>query len=118
MHQILEAVLTQAGDAQSSPAGGLGMFLPLILIFVVFYFLMIRPQAKQQKKHQEFVSSLKKGDEVVTTGGVIGRVVQVEDRAVQIDVGGGMKLRIVKAQIVGAWTEKGAIEPAKAEAKK
>jgi preprotein translocase subunit YajC len=117
MHPILEVSLAQANGQPASPGGAFGMFLPLILIFVVFYFLMIRPQAKQQKKHQEFLGGLKKGDEVVTNGGIIGKVVLVEDRAVQVDVGGGTKLRVLKAHIAGAWSETAAA-PVKAEAKK
>lgn len=116
MNAIFQSVLAQAGDG--APGGGLISFAPLLLIFVVFYFLMIRPQAKQQKKHQAFLGGLKKGDEVVTQGGIIGRVALVEDRAVQLDVGGGTKLRVLKPNIAGAWVERGAAEQAQAEAKK
>jgi preprotein translocase subunit YajC len=116
MHPIFEAFLAQTAPAgqQQNPVMA---FLPFIAIAVVFYFVFFRPQAKQQKKHQAFLGGLKKGDEVVTNGGVIGRVFAVEDRTVQIDVGGGNKLRVLKANIVGEWVERGA-EPVKAEAKK
>jgi preprotein translocase subunit YajC len=112
MHSILHAFL-----AQTAPGGqGLGqMLIPLAAIAVVFYFLMIRPQQKQQKKHQAFVGGLKKGDDVVTQSGILGKVASVEDRTVTLDVGAGTKIRILKAQVAGQWIEKPAAE---AEAKK
>jgi preprotein translocase subunit YajC len=116
MHPIFEAFLAQTADGQPQQNPVMA-FLPFIAIAVVFYFVFFRPQAKQQKKHQSFLSGLKKGDEVVTNGGVVGRVFAVEDRTVQLDVGGGTKLRVLKGNIVGEWVEK-AVEPAKVEAKK
>lgn len=118
MHSALNAFLSQTADAQpAGPLGGLGGFLPFILIALVFYFIFFRPQQKQAKQHQSFLGSLKRGDEVVTQGGIVATVVQVEDRTVVVDVGGGTKLRVVKAQIVGQWK---AVDPqqAKPEAKK
>jgi preprotein translocase subunit YajC len=116
MHPVLHAFLSQTapeGQAQNPIMG----FLPFILIAVVFYFVFFRPQAKQAKKHQSFLSGLKKGDEVVTQGGIVGTVVLVEDRTVLVDVGGGTKLKILKAQIAGQWNPV-ATAPVKAEAKK
>jgi preprotein translocase subunit YajC len=115
MHPVLHAFLSQTADGQAqSPIVG---FLPFILIAVVFYFVFFRPQARQAKHHQSFLSALKKGDEVVTQGGIIGTVVLVEDRTVTVDVGGGTKLRILKTQVSGQWKP---VETAaaKAEAKK
>jgi preprotein translocase subunit YajC len=119
MSPVLHAFLSQtAPDAQpSGPFGAAGTFLPFILIAFVFYFIFFRPQQKQAKQHQAFLGSLKKGDEIVTQGGIVGTVVLVEDRTVTIDVGSGTKLRIVKGQISGQWKVP---EPqqAKLEAKK
>jgi preprotein translocase subunit YajC len=84
------------------PAGGTGQsnplvtFLPLILVFVVFYFFMIRPQMKKQKETNAYRSSLKRGDKVVTTGGLYGRVYEVKDNYVTLDVGGDIKLKVDK----------------------
>jgi preprotein translocase subunit YajC len=110
MASILTALLAQtAPDAgQQNPIFTL---VPFVLIAVVFYLVFFRPQQKQMKKHQEFVNQLQKGQDVVTNGGIIGKVFQVEDRAVTLDIGGGTKLRVVKAQVAAAWTEKG--EPEK-----
>ncbi len=118
MHPGFAAFLAQtAPPTQTSPFGSLTGLLPLLAIFVLFWFLFIRPQSRQQKEHANFVASLKKGDEVVTQGGIIGTVTLVEDRTVTVDVGGGTKLRILKAQVAGQWKPVEA-QPAKAEAKK
>jgi preprotein translocase subunit YajC len=85
---------------QPAGAGGqtnpLVTFLPLILVFVVFYFFMIRPQMKKQKEMTSYRSSLKKGDKVITTGGIYGKIYEVKDNYVTVDVGGDVKLRIGK----------------------
>ena len=115
MHPVLHAFLSQTADGQA--ANPIATFLPFILIALVFYFVFFRPQAKQAKQHQAFLGALKKGDEVVTQGGIVGTVVLVEDRTVTIDAGAGTKLRVVKAQVAGQWK---AVEsqPLKVEAKK
>jgi len=88
------------------PAGAAGesnplvTFLPLILVFVVFYFFMIRPQMKKQKDMNKYRSSLKKGDKVVTTGGLYGRVYEVKETTVTMDVGGDIKLKIDKNAVL------------------
>jgi preprotein translocase subunit YajC len=102
MSPVLHAFFAQtAPEAQQSP--GITSFLPFILIALVFYFVFFRPQSKQAKAHKEFLVALKKGDEVVTQGGIIGTVTLVEDRTVTVDVGGGTKLRILKNQIGSQW---------------
>jgi preprotein translocase subunit YajC len=75
-------------------------FLPLILVFVVFYFFMIRPQMKKQKELTNYRNSLKKGDKVITTGGIFGRVIEVKDYYVTVDVGGDVKLKIDKNAVI------------------
>jgi len=88
------------------PAGGAGQsnplltFLPLILVFVVFYFFMIRPQMKKQKEMTSYRSSLKKGDKVVTTGGIYGRIYEVKDNYVTMDVGGDVRLKVDKSALL------------------
>jgi preprotein translocase subunit YajC len=117
MHPLL-----QAFHAQTAPDGQaqnpIMAFLPFILIAVVFYFVFFRPQSRQAKQHQAFLGALKKGDEVVTQGGIVGTVVLVEDRTVTIDAGQGTKLRVMKAQIAGQWKATEAAPAQKAEAKK
>lgn len=116
MHPVLHAFLSQTAT-EGQPQPGL-LSNPLVLLpifFLIFYFLMIRPQQKQQKQHQAFLGGLKKGDEVVTQGGIVGTVFLVEDRIVTIDVGGGTKIRVMKAHVAGGLKTP---ETTQAEAKK
>ena len=76
-------------------------FLPLILIFAVFYFLIMRPQAKKQKELQRMLGELKKGDEVVTSGGIIGRVTGVKDTELVLQVQEGVRIRVLRSAITG-----------------
>jgi preprotein translocase subunit YajC len=102
MHSILTAFLAEtAPDAASS----LMQLVPFVLIAVVFYLVFFRPQQKQVKKHQEFVSQLQKGQDVVTQGGIIGKIFQVDDKTVTLDLGGGNKVRFLKGQVSGTWSD-------------
>lgn len=85
---------------QPEGSNTLTAFLPLILIFVIFYFFMIRPQVRKQKELSTYRNALQKGDKVVTTGGIFGKIVEVKDNIVTIDVGGDVKLRIDKSAIL------------------
>ena len=114
MDPVLHAFLSQTAPQAQAP-NPIVSFLPFILIAVVFYFVFFRPQQKQAKQHQTFLGALKKGDEVMTQGGIIGVVHLVEDRTVTLDVGGGTKLRVLKTQVAGPWK---AAEAQQAEAKK
>jgi preprotein translocase subunit YajC len=88
------------------PAGGAGQsnplitFLPLVLVFVVFYFFMIRPQMKKQKEMTNYRNSLQRGDKVITTGGIYGRVYEVKDNYVMLEVGGDFKLKVDKSALI------------------
>lgn len=91
-------LLAAAGTAAAQPPIWL-QILPWVAIFAVFWFLMIRPQLRQQKAHQEKVAGLKKGDEVVTAGGLVGKITKVEDQFVELELAKGMKVRAVKNTI-------------------
>jgi len=81
-------------------AGGLTSFVPLILIFAIMYFLMIRPQQKKMKEHRSMVDSLRKGDQVVTAGGLIGKVFKVkEDGIVEVDLAEGVRVKVRQGTI-------------------
>jgi preprotein translocase subunit YajC len=80
--------------------GGLMSFLPLVLIIVVFYFFMIRPQMKKQKELRKFREDLKKGDKIVTTGGIYGKVLEIQERAIIMEVEGHNRLKVDKAAVV------------------
>jgi len=90
--------------AQATPAGGsapnpLMTFLPLIVLFGVFYFLMIRPQMKRQKEHRNMVSALSKGDEVVTNGGIAGRVEEVGESFITVEIAPNVKIKLQKSAV-------------------
>ncbi len=77
-----------------------GQFLPLILIFAIMYFLLIRPQQKKMKDHQKMVAALRRGDQVVTQGGMIGKVAKVkDDKEIEVEIAEGVKVRVVKATV-------------------
>lgn len=92
-----------------------GMLIPILATLAIMYFLVIRPQQKQARDTQTMLSSLKKGDEVVTTGGILGRIHQVDDKTVIIDVGGGTKLKVLKSAIANKGSATEAAAPAKPE---
>ena len=80
--------------------GGIEQFIPLILIFAIMWFLLIRPQQKKIKEHAAMVQALRRGDQVVTQGGVIGKVVKVkEDGEVEVEIADGVKVRVVQSTI-------------------
>ena len=85
--------------------------LPLVIIFVVFYFLLIRPQQKRQKEHKDMVAKLTTGDEVVTAGGVLGKVADVGDSFIRVDIANGVQI-IVQRHTIGAVLPKGTIKNA------
>jgi preprotein translocase subunit YajC len=88
------------GSQGASGQGGQIMaFLPLILLFAVFYFLLIRPQQKRAKTHKQFIENLKKGDRVVTSGGMYGTITGVTDDSVTIEVAEKVRIRILKSAI-------------------
>ena len=98
----MAAAPQQQGDALMG-------FLPLIVIFIVFYFLLIRPQSKKAKEHREMVAALAKGDEVVTNGGMLGRISKVGENFVEVDVAEGVTVK-VQRQAVANLMPKGTIK--------
>lgn len=80
-------------------SGGIMNFLPMILIVVVFYFFMIRPQMKKAKDHKKFIAELKKGDKVITTAGIHGKIVDLNETTILVETEGGGKIRFDKAAV-------------------
>lgn len=87
------------GAASQGPLGGLGMFLPMVLVFGIFYLLMIRPQQKQRKQQQQMVGALKKGDEVVTTAGIHGKIHGVADNIITLEIADNIRIKLDKQQV-------------------
>ena len=96
-------LLTTAAAAAPAPGGASAFFVqvfPLVLIFVIFYFLLIRPQSRRMKQHREMLANLKKGDDVVTGGGIRARVTRLlDDNEVELEIAQGVKVRAVKGTI-------------------
>jgi preprotein translocase subunit YajC len=93
----------RAAGAAADPMAGMMSLLPLVLIFVLFYVLFIMPQRKQQKQHQALLQALKKGDEVVTTGGIFGNIVgfNESDNTVFLKLGDNVKIEVQRSAIAG-----------------
>ena len=87
----------QSGAAQAPSL--IGSLLPLILIFAVFWFLLIRPQQKRQKEHKQMVEALAKGNEVITNGGLLGRITKVSDHFVTLEIADGIEVRVQRVSI-------------------
>ena len=108
---ISPAFAQAAGGATSADA--LGGILPLILIFVVFYFLLIRPQQKKMKEHKALLNSVRRGDKIVTGGGIMGTITKVvNDDEVQVEIADGVKVRVQRGMISSVVSK---TEPAKAD---
>jgi len=94
-------MMMQAAPA-SAPGGTIGVLVgiaPWLLIFVIFYVLMIRPQQQRVKQHQAAINAVKKGDDVITGGGIRGRVTKVSDDEAEIEIAQGVKIRVIKSTI-------------------
>jgi preprotein translocase subunit YajC len=94
---ITEA-FAQSGAASTGP-GMIIQFAPILLIFVIMYFLILRPQQTKAKLHREMVANLRRGDTVVTSGGLIGKVAKVDDSEVLVELAEGMRVRVVRGTI-------------------
>jgi preprotein translocase subunit YajC len=110
---LISNAYAQAAAGAQDPSGGLMGLLPIVLMFIVLWFLMIRPQMKKAKEHQKMVSELQKGDEVVTQGGMVGRIVKVGESYVTLEIAegkdGAIEVQIQK-QAVGTLLPKGTLK--------
>ena len=95
---IPDAFAQSAGGA--TPGGQYAPLVMMVIFIVIFYFLLIRPQNQRAKKHKEMLGAMKKGDTVVTQGGIIGKVFKIADDEVTIDAGEGVKFRLVRSMVV------------------
>ena len=93
---FIENLYAAGGSAPGGPAA-IAQFVPLILIFVVFYFLLIRPQQKKAKQHREMLQALKKGDEVITAGGLYGKIVGVTDEFLTLEIADNIKIKVARS---------------------
>ena len=91
--------MAQGGGAPQGGAGGFSSFIPLILMFVIFYFLLIRPQQKKAKEHREMISNLKKGDRIVTSGGLYGRITGMDENTLTVEIADKVRVKIARGNV-------------------
>jgi len=94
-----------AGGAEQQAGGGMEGIIMLVIMFAIFYLLLIRPQQKRAKQHKELVESLKSGDQVVTAGGIHGKIVAVQDDIITLEVASNVRIKINRPSIVGTKTD-------------
>ena len=97
MDFLISTAYAQA--ATSSPQSALMQFLPIVVLFIAFYFLLIRPQTKKAKEHREMVAKLAVGDEVVTTGGILGRITEAGETFVSVEIAQGVTIKVQRFQV-------------------
>lgn len=93
------------GGAQGQQGTGFGALVPLILMFVIFYFLLIRPQQKKQKQHRQMLDNIKKGDHIVTSGGLYGTVAGITDTVVTLEISEKVRVKVGRSYIAGKVNE-------------
>lgn len=93
------AQATNGGSAAGGTAAIFNMVFPLVLIFVIFYFLLIRPQQRRMKQHQNMLAAVKPRDTAVTNGGLIGKVTKVDDNEVELEIAQGVRVRVMKGML-------------------
>jgi len=91
----------QGGAAGGQGQGGFGAFVPLILMFVIFYFLLIRPQQKKSKEHKSMIESLKKGDRIITSGGLHGRITGISDNTLTVEIADKVRVKVNRGNVSG-----------------
>jgi preprotein translocase subunit YajC len=108
---ISSAFAQSNGAAAPGGASFIVQLLPLVLIFAVFYFLLIRPQQKKMKEQRALIDAVKKGDQVITAGGMVGKVVRVDEGYVDVEIAQGVKVKVVKSTLSDV-VQPGSIKPA------
>ncbi|MDJ0815373.1 MAG: preprotein translocase subunit YajC [Desulfobacterales bacterium] len=88
-----------AGGAGGEGAGGFAGFIPLILMFVIFYFLLIRPQQKRTKEHRQMISNLKKGDRIITSGGLHGRITGMDESTLTVEIADKVRVKVARGNV-------------------
>lgn len=91
----------QGGGAGGEGAAGFTGFIPLILMFVIFYFLLIRPQQKKTKEHREMISNLKKGDRIITSGGIYGRITGMDESTLTVEIADKVRVKVGRSNVGG-----------------
>lgn len=112
MYGLIEQLtLTLVSQAEAAPRGGLGQILfPFIIMMGILWFLVLRPQAKERKRHDEMVSALKRGDEVITSSGIRGSIANIDDQFFTLEVDRNVRIRFLKSAVTKKFEDKAAKE--------
>ncbi len=100
-------------SGQAADGGGFGAFIPIILMFVIFYFLLIRPQQKKAKTHQEMINNLKKGDSVITSGGIHGVISNLNENTATVEIADKVRIKVTRGSIAALNKPGGEVEQKK-----
>ncbi len=103
----------QPGGQAAGQAGGLAAFMPIIILFAIFYFLLIRPQQKKAKAHREMINALKKGNRIITTGGIYGTITSLDDTTIGLEIAEKVKIKISRGHVASLVTENPPAQPSK-----
>ncbi len=104
-----------SGGGAAGQAGGLAGFLPIIILFAIFYFLLIRPQQKKAKEHRDMIGNLKKGVRIITSGGIYGTIISIDDTTIGLEIAEKVKIKISRGNVAALITDN---EPAQKSDKK
>ena len=99
MNSLIPDAMAQSAGAAPGAGSGLSMIVMMGLFFVIFYFLLLRPQQKKQKEHQAMLSKIAAGDEVVTAGGILGRVIEVGDNFITLEIADNVRIKVQRFQV-------------------
>ena len=99
MNSLIPDAMAQAAGGAPAGAGAMSMFIMMAVFVVIFYFLLIRPQQKKQKEHQAMLSKLAAGDEVVTAGGILGRIIEIGDNFLTLEIADNVRIKVQRFQV-------------------
>ena len=100
-NQLFDTAYAMGQGAAEGGGGAFAGFIPLILMFVIFYFLLIRPQQKRNKDHRQMIANLKKGDRIITTGGLHGRVTGLDDNTMTVEIADKVRVKVARGNVAG-----------------
>ena len=99
--ELAYAMAPQAGGGEAGGGGGLAALAPLAIMFVIFYFLLIRPQQKKTKEHRNMLGNLKKGDRIITNGGIYGEITGLTDTMVTVEIAPKIRIKVARSHVAG-----------------
>ena len=105
MLSFVDYIVKEGAAQAAQPNPLMGMLIPMVFVFVIFYFLLIKPQKKQQKQHKEMLLQLKKGDQVISNSGILGTIFAVEEKFFVLTIAEKTKIRILRSQVATKYSE-------------